>query len=173
MSSWGGKRSGCGRPSGSGRYGGAPTKAVRVPEHMLADIQRFVEYQGYQLPLYSNRVRAGFPSPADDHVETRLDLNDYMVKHPAATFFVQVAGDSMVNAGIFEQDLLVVDRSLEATSGRIVIAVVNQELTVKRFQKTKTGCELIAENPAYPPIVLEQGDELHIWGVVTHVIHHV
>ena len=140
---------------------------------MLADIQRFVEYQGYQLPLYSSRVRAGFPSPADDHVDTRLDLNDYIVKHPAATFFVRVAGDSMVNAGIFEQDLLVVDRSLQAASGRIVIAVVNQELTVKRFQKTKTGCELVAENPAYPPIVIKAGDELHIWGVVTHVIHSV
>lgn len=172
MSSWGGKRSGGGRPPGSGRYG-VPTKAVRVPEHMLADIQRFVEYQGYQLPLYSSRVRAGFPSPADDHVEARLDLNDYMVKHPAATFFVRVAGDSMVNAGIFENDMLVVDRSLEAASGRIVIAVVNQELTVKRFQKTKTGCELIAENPTYPPIIVEAGDELHIWGVVTHVIHSV
>lgn len=173
MSSWGGKRSGGGRPLGSGRYG-VPTKALRVPEHLIPDIQRFVEYKGFQLPLYSSHVRAGSPSSADDHVEeAHLDLNDYIVKHPAETFFVQVAGDSMINAGIFEQDMLVVDRSLPVSSGRIVIAAVNHELTVKRFQKTMDGCELIAENPAYPPIIIKQGDELHIWGVVTHVIHQI
>jgi len=125
------------------------------------------------LPYVTSYISAGFPSPADDHVDQTLDLHEYLVKHPAATFFVRVEGESMTGAGIFHGDLLVVDRSLTARDGSIVIAVVNGELTVKRLRKEKTMIRLVAENPAYTPIVITEETELVIWGVVTSVIHHV
>jgi DNA polymerase V len=116
-------------------------------------------------------VTAGFPSPADDYVEGRLDLNAHLVKHPAATFFVRVAGDSMIGAGIHPGDILVVDRSLEAVDKRVVIAVVNGELTVKRLRMTQGRITLAAENPAYAPMEIRPDMEFEIWGVVTTVIH--
>jgi DNA polymerase V len=87
----------------------------------------------YQLPLYANKISAGFPSPADDYIEMKLDLNTHLIKHPAATFFVRVSGDSMLNAGINSGDLLIVDRSIEPVDGKIVIVALNGELTVKRL----------------------------------------
>lgn len=122
-------------------------------------------------PLFASGVSAGFPSPADDYVEGRLDLNQFMVKHPAATFFVRVSGDSMIGAGIHDGDILVVDRSLEPVSGRVVIAVVNGELTVKRLFRCKGKARLLAENPGYPPIELTEETACEVWGVVTFVIH--
>ena len=124
------------------------------------------------LPLrrYTCRVAAGFPSPADDHLEGPLDLNAHLVAHPAATFVVRVEGDSMTGAGIRDGDLLVVDRSREAKSGAIVVAVVDGELTVKRLRVGRDGVRLEAENPAYRPIVVREGAELTIWGVVAHAI---
>ncbi len=122
------------------------------------------------LRLYVGRVAAGFPSPADDHFEGPLDLNAHLVAHPAATFVVRVAGDSMLGAGIRDGDLLVVDRSREAVSGAIVVAVVDGELTVKRLRVDRRGVRLEAENPAYKPIVVREGAELTIWGVVAHAI---
>lgn len=122
------------------------------------------------LRLFSSRIAAGFPSPADDHLEGPLDLNVYLAPHPAATFVVRVAGDSMVRAGIRDGDLLVVDRAREATSGAIVVAVVDGELTVKRLRMGREGIRLEAENPAYPPIVVHEHTELVIWGVVAHAI---
>lgn len=167
----GGKRAGAGRPAGSGRFG-EKTRAVRLPESMIESVQAFVAHQGYKLPLYSSKVRAGFPSPADEFIEAKLDLNELLVKHPAATFFVRVAGDSMINAGINDGDILVVDRGLEPTVGKIVIAAVNGELTVKRLQKDKHGKFLLMpENPDYPPIIVNPESGAHIWGVVTNVIH--
>ena len=122
-------------------------------------------------PLFGSRVQAGFPSPADDYVEGRLDLNKHLVKHPAATFFVRVAGESMINAGIHPNDILVVDRSLEPTDKRVVIAVINGELTVKRLRITNGALHLMAENPDYPPMEITPSMEFEIWGVVVHVIH--
>ena len=122
------------------------------------------------LPRYASRIAAGFPSPADDHLEAPLDLNEHLVKHPAATFVVRVDGDSMIGAGICDGDLLVVDRSLEASSGSIVVAVVDGELTVKRLWTRGRRVRLLAENPAYKPIEIGEGAELVVWGVVAHVI---
>lgn len=120
------------------------------------------------LPLFSSTVRAGFPSPAEDFVEGSLDLNKHLIEHPAATFFMRVSGDSMTGAGIYPDDLLVVDRSLKAVAGNIVIAVLHGELTVKRLAKEKEAWFLKAENPDYPRFELPEDAE--IWGVVTSSI---
>ena len=122
------------------------------------------------LPRYTSHVAAGFPSPADDHLETPLDLNAHLVAHPAATFVVKVQGDSMTGAGIRDGDLLVVDRAREARPGAIVVAVVDGELTVKRLRVGRDGVRLEAENPAYRPILVRESAELVIWGVVAHAI---
>ena len=125
------------------------------------------------LPFYLESINAGFPSPAADYVEGKLDLNEYLIKHPAATFMVRVTGESMVDAGIHSQDLLVVDRSLEPVDGRIVIAVIDGELTVKRLRKKNGQIWLMAENGDYPPIHVTADVTLLVWGVVTAVIHPV
>jgi len=124
-------------------------------------------------PLFGTHVSAGFPSPADDFLERKLDLNEYLISHPAATFFVRAAGDSMVGAGIYSGDILIVDRSLQPAEKKIVIAIINGEFTVKRLQKQKGQLFLVSESDAYQPIPVEDGVELEIWGVVTAVIHFV
>lgn len=126
--------------------------------------------KGRSIPYYACRVRAGFPSPADDYIESHLDLNEYLIAHPAATFFVRASGDSMIDAGIGEGDLLVVDRSIAAAHGHIVIAAVNGELTVKRLSIINGITQLMPENKAYPPLVITESLELVIWGVVIHAI---
>lgn len=123
------------------------------------------------LPLFGGKVPAGFPSPADDHLEATIDLNQHYIRHPAATFLVKVQGDSMVDAGIHSGDTLIVDRSLEAQSGSIVVAVVNGDLTVKRLSLEGDEIWLLPENAKYLPIPIREGMDLHIWGVVAHVIH--
>jgi DNA polymerase V len=123
------------------------------------------------LPLFSGKVTAGFPSPADDYVEKTLDLNELLVQKPAATFFVRAQGESMLGAGIHPNDILVVDRSIEPVPGKIVICALNGELTVKRLERDNEQWQLKAENPAYPDIVIYEALELVIWGVVTNVIH--
>jgi DNA polymerase V len=127
----------------------------------------------YSIPLYLVYVSAGFPSPAEDYIEGKLDLNKHLIQHPAATFFVRVTGDSMINAGIHPNDLLVVDRALEPRPGRIVIAVVNGELTVKRIHREKRQLYLMPENPEYEPLPITEGTDFQVWGVVTNVIHKV
>jgi len=122
-------------------------------------------------PLFTCGVSAGFPSPADDHIDRKLDLNELLIQHPVATFFVRVAGDSMKDAGINHGDILIVDRSLEATSEKIVIAIVNGELTVKRFVQSHTSCQLVAANSNYPPVEITEDTDFSVWGVVTSVIH--
>ena len=166
----GGARAGAGRPKGQGKYQ-QPTKPIRIPESMVDEVLAFVESQGYQLPLYSCAVQAGFPSPADDHMESQLDLNRHLIKHPTATFFVKAAGESMINAGIHPGDILVVDRSLEAKHGKIIIAAVNGELTVKRLHKRRQETYLMPENEAFQPIKIDEGSDMVIWGVVTNVLH--
>ncbi len=122
-------------------------------------------------PLLASRVEAGFPSPADDHVERSLDLNEELIPHPAATFFLRAGGSSMLGAGIHDGDLLVVDRALDAAPGRVVVAVVDGEFTVKRLTRTPRGLTLTAEHPGYPPIACGPETEVSIWGVVRSVIH--
>ena len=124
-----------------------------------------------QRPLFLSGVSAGFPSPADDYLDRELDLNEQLVKNPAATFFVRVAGDSMTGAGINDNDILVVDRSLEPANNNIDIAVINGELTVKRLIKKRKYCRLVAENPNYPPLEVDDEMGLEIWGVATFAIH--
>ena len=125
------------------------------------------------LPLYLSRVKAGFPSPADDFLDKRLDLNEHLIKHPSSTFFVKVKGDSMVGAGIHSNDILIVDRSIEPKDKRIVVAILNGEFTVKRVQKRNNKLFLVSENTDYPPIEITSGMDFEIWGVVLHVIHSV
>lgn len=122
-------------------------------------------------PFFTCGVSAGFPSPADEHIDRKLDLNELLIQHPVATFFVRVAGDSMKDAGINHGDILVVDRSLEAASGKIVIAIVNGELTVKRFVQNRASCQLVAANSDYPPVEITEDTDFSVWGVVTSVIH--
>jgi DNA polymerase V len=115
-------------------------------------------------------VTAGFPSPATDHCERKLDLNELCVQHPAATYFVRAQGDSMVEAGIFPGDVLVVDRSITAVHGDIVIASVNGELTVKRLE-TRPRMRLVPMNRQYKAIDVPDGADLEVFGVATTVIH--
>jgi SOS-response transcriptional repressors (RecA-mediated autopeptidases) len=124
-----------------------------------------------ELPLFTFKVPAGFPSPADDHLEASIDLNQQYIDHPAATFFVRVQGHSMKDAGIYSGDMLIVDRSLEPKSDSIVIAVVNGELTVKRLVIENQQVWLKPENTDYEPLQITEEMDLHIWGVVAHVIH--
>ena len=168
----GGKRKGAGRPKGSGKFG-EPTVPVRVPVSLVDEVAELVELKGRGLPLYGSRVQAGMPTMADDYMEGRIDLHDYVVQHPSATFFVRVQGDSMLGAGIHEGDILVVDRSLEAREGSIVIAVLDGDLTVKRLRRRNGRVELVPENEKYPVIQVGEEQEFRIWGVVTTVVHRV
>ncbi len=118
------------------------------------------------LPLYTSRAQAGFPAPGDDQVEKVLDINDLVVKHPASTFFVRVEGDSMVGAGIFSDDVLVVDRSVTPKDGSIVVAAVYGELVVKRLSARGDTHMLVSENEHYEPIVIGGNEDCFIWGVV-------
>lgn len=124
-----------------------------------------------KMPLFSSCVCAGFPSPADDYVEKRLDLNELLIKNSAATFFVKVTGESMIGAGINDGDILIVDKSKKADNNNIVIAVLNGELTVKRVQKNKNKLFLIPANDAFKKIEVTEDTDFIVWGVVTNVIH--
>lgn len=184
----GGARPGAGRKKGSSVYGES-TRAIRVPESMVAEIKTMLNLRqqahqapaGAQLPrphpeqqaipLFTGKVAAGFPSPADDYVEKTLDLNELLVQKPAATFFVRAEGESMLGAGIHPNDILVVDRSIEAVPGKIVICALNGELTVKRLAKRAGRLLLAAENTDYPDIEINTEMDMIIWGVVTNVIH--
>ncbi|EHL30582.1 LexA family protein [Legionella drancourtii] len=173
MSQRGGKREGAGRPSGCGKYGAEPTKTIRIPISRLADIHELLDQESKTpvLPLYLSKVQAGFPSPGDDYIDRYLDLNQQLVQHPAATFIVTATGDSMTDVGIHSGDMLIVDKSLEAQHGKIVIAALNGELTVKRLSKIRGRVQLLPENPRYKPIDITDEQDLVIWGVVIHVIH--
>ncbi|MDR3443263.1 MAG: translesion error-prone DNA polymerase V autoproteolytic subunit [Legionella sp.] len=173
MNQRGGKREGAGRPSGRGKYGAEPTKTIRIPVSRLPDIYTLLDKEAktHALPLYSSKVQAGFPSPGDDYIERYLDLNQQLIKHPAATFIVTATGDSMTDVGIHSGDMLIVDKSLDAVHGTIVIAALNGELTVKRLSKIAGRVQLLPENPKYKAIDITEGQDLVIWGVVTYVIH--
>ena len=122
-------------------------------------------------PFFLDSISAGFPSPASDYMENKLDLNDYLISHPAATFIVKASGASMTEAGISSGDLLIVDRSLTPKNGNIVIASVFGDLTVKKLKQKKQSFFLISANDEYPSIKVKEEMECFIWGVVTYVIH--
>ena len=119
----------------------------------------------------SAKVQAGFPSPADDHMERSLDLNEHLVRNPAATFFVRVQGESMRDAGIHGGDILVVDRSLTPADRQIVVAMLDGDFTVKRLRRKADQVFLEAGNETFPPIEIGENQDLVIWGVVTFIIH--
>jgi len=121
-----------------------------------------------ELPFFDTKVQAGYPSPADGYMSNSIDLNRHLIKHPETTFFIQVTGDSMKGAGIKENDLLIVDKSLSPTNNKIVIAVINNEFTVKRLKIINNEAYLVPENKEYTPTKIEDGT--YIWGVVTSVI---
>lgn len=181
----GGKRLGAGRPKGSGKFN-EPTRAIRVPESSVTYIEEFLghypeniknisdvipanvtEYTSkLKIPLFSSTVAAGFPSPADDHIEETLDLNEYMVQRPTSTFMLRVEGESMRDAGIMPNDILVVDRSVKPSHNKIIIAALDGELTVKRLFHRGGLIKLLPENPDYPEIELKSESDLVVWGVV-------
>jgi len=137
----------------------------------IAGIYSVKKDKKIELPFYTEKLSAGFPSPASDYIEKSLDLNEFLIKNPSATFFVEIQGDSMIGAGIHSGDILVVDRSLQAVHGKIVVAVINGEFTVKRLSWISNKIRLIAENPNYKPIEIIDGMDFEIWGVATTVIH--
>jgi DNA polymerase V len=124
----------------------------------------------FALPLFVHKISAGFPSPACDYMEDGLDLNSHLVKNKTSSFYFEVEGDSMINAGIFPGDKVLVDRSVDPKHGHIVIAVIDNEYTLKRLYKWRGVLELRPENSAYQPIRLKDAEELRVWGVVTAVI---
>lgn len=121
------------------------------------------------LPFFIEHVPCGFPSPAQDYVEDRLDINQLVIKHPNATYFIRVSGDSMIDAGIGDGDLLVVDRALTAQHGDIVVAAVDGEFTVKEL-RTRPFLQLVPHNTRYSPIHFQHGEALEIFGVVTFTV---
>lgn len=187
---WGGQRVGAGR-----KCAAEPTVTVRVPVSRKESIVQLVQQMkavpsacfptwlklqllaeqpvSQSIPLMSYSVRAGFPSPADDYIEKRIDLNEELIQHREATFFLRVRGHSMIDAGIDDGDELIVDRALTPEHHRIVVAAVDGELTVKRFYQRNGIVKLLAENPQYPDIEFKNGQEMMIWGVVTKIIKSV
>ena len=136
----------------------------------ITEIYELDQSTNLELPFFTTRISAGFPSPADDHIDQKLDLNS-LIKHPLDTFLVKVEGDSMVNAGIQDGDILVVDKAVEPLNNKIVVANINGELTVKRLKIVGTKVYLLAENPNYKSIEINTILDFTIRGVVTIVIH--
>ena len=139
----------------------------------VTEIWSFDPKTSIKIPLCIATVNAGFPSPAEGHIDRSLDLNEFLIKHPAATFLIKVTGTSMIQAGIHPGDILIVDKSLDPQDNNIVIAILNDEFTVKRFHRVNDKCYLMPENPAFKPIELGGDMTLQVWGVVTWVIHKV
>ncbi len=129
--------------------------------------------QALKLPLVAARISAGFPSGMEDFIERKIDLNEMLVTHQASTYFIRVQGDSMTGAGIQDGDILIVDRSVEPDNGKIVIAVLDGELTVKRIRRRGSRIFLHPENPKFAPLEVTAETAFEVWGVVMHVIHKV
>ncbi|WP_436916883.1 LexA family protein [Acinetobacter schindleri] len=172
--------------AGAGRKKSEETKVIRVPESKILDIKEYLKslkkeneitdirqfdpVTKIEIPLATERVQAGFPSPAQDYIDKKLDLNEFLINNANATFIVRANSLSMLNAGIDINDALIVDRSIEAKHRDIVIACIDNELTVKRLIVDVKGCWLKAENDEYPDIHPAEGQQFEIWGVVTNVI---
>jgi DNA polymerase V len=195
-SSRGGRRLGAGRKQAYGE----PTVPVRMPKRLVPAIQKWLKSHTDRtslvrnilpgetiahkasaayaadastgaFPLITYSVPAGFPSPAEDMIEGQIDLNQHLVRHPNSTYILRVSGWSMIGAGIHDGDEIVVDRALPARHGNIVVAVVDNQLTVKRLQTNPI--RLVAENPEFPDITFTNEKALEIWGIVTRVLHKV
>ena len=134
------------------------------------EIINFRKSKKTKIKLYTTSISAGFPSPAEDHMDISLDINEYLVKHPSSTFYIYVKGDSMIDSGIFDGDLLIVDRSLEVKSNSVVVAVIDGDFTVKKIKKDSGNLYLIPQNKKYKPILLENNMDFQIWGIVTYSI---
>ena len=135
------------------------------------DLFQSIQKKQILTPVFLDSVSAGFPSPATDYMESKLDLNEYLIKHPASTFIVKAKGPSMTDAGILSGDLLIVDRSITPKSNDIVIASIFGDLTVKKLQKKENSLFLLSANSDYPSIEVKEEMECFIWGVVTYIIH--
>ena len=194
MSNRGGKRENAGRPRGQGKYG-EPTVSIRIPESQGNNIKMFLDAyqqkrsgsdheatnvdefftptisdQPTRLPLFSTRVAAGLPSPADDHVEKHLDISEFLIDHAASTFFVTIKGDSMIDVGLLPDDKVVVDRSKTPSIGDIVLAVVDREFTIKILDYGANKMpRLMPANSSgtYRPIYIRPDTQFEIFGVVT------
>ena len=146
---------------------------ARKNEARITGIWGFDGTTKRKIPLFTTGISAGFPSPADDFIDKTLDLNEFLITHPSATFFVRVEGTSMIEAGIHPGDILIVDKALEPHAGSIVIAILDGEFTVKRFQRRGEKSYLLAANPDFKPIEIRESMTVEIWGIVTYVIHKV
>jgi len=146
-------------------------KLVKIHNSRMLDFYSADVSTGLELPLASSEISAGFPSPADDHLELKLDLNRALVRHPNATFYGRVKGYSMVDAGIEEGDLLVIDKSLEPKEGDIAVCFLDGEFTVKRIGRQDGGLCLLPANEGFEPIPVTGESDFLVWGVVTYVIH--
>ncbi len=166
----------------TGRPNGPPSVVVRLPVPIANLARRWATQplpEGYQavegrtrlaVPLVSSVASCGFPSPADDYLDRALDFNELLIEHPAATFAVRIAGESMTGAGMYPNDLAIVDRSLTPTSGCIVLALIDGEFTIKRFCRVDGGIVLLAENPLFSNIEIVEETRLEIWGVIKRSI---
>ena len=125
----------------------------------------------FRIPLLNDSVSAGFPSPADDYTEENIDLNEHLISNPFSTFFLRVKGESMINAGIKDKDLIIVDKSLIAKPGNIIIAMIDGEFTIKRLSIKNDELYLKAENHNYPDFSFKNHIDVQIWGVVIYSIH--
>jgi DNA polymerase V len=147
------------------------TKLKRIYKKKELDFFSLESDTPMKLPLFDSKISAGFPSPAEDYVELKLDLNEHLIQHPAATFFVKVSGHSMKEAGIHDGDMLIVDRALEPKNNDIAVCVINGEFTVKRIRKIKNEIYLIPANADYQAIKVSEQHEFQIWGIVSFIIH--
>ena len=143
----------------------------KMYKHKNLDLFQSIQKKQILTPVFLDSVSAGFPSPATDYMENKLDLNEYLIKRPAATFIVKAKGLSMTDAGILSGDLLIVDRSIVPKNNNIVIASVFGDLTVKKLQKKENSLFLLSANSDYPSIEVKEEMECFIWGVVTYIIH--
>jgi len=181
----GGFRLGAGRKPGSGLYG-EETKVMRIPRSSVSNIKKYLNLSrannveeislAYKettynpLFLFEHKVPAGFPSPADDHIEKRLDLNEYLIKKSDTTFFVKIKGDSMIDASINDGDIVIIDRSMQAKIGDIVLASVDGNFTIKTLSKYKLKPRLLPANEKYKPIEINEDTQFELWGVVTGAV---
>lgn len=165
MSPRGGVRKGAGRPKGE------ETKVMRIPVGKIRDVMAIIDEESSDIPLYTSKVQAGLPSVADDYIEGMVNLNALLINQAKNTFMVRATGDSMINVGIYNDDTLIVDKSITPSHGKIVIAAIDGELTVKRLDIGADGrVRLLPENDNYSPIEITAENEFSIWGVVTSAI---
>lgn len=169
-----------------GRPRSEPTTIVRLPIPVASiakrvangtlgfgDLNAFFSVEARDhttVPLVASRVAAGFPSPADDYLDRALDFNELLISNPSATFAVRIAGESMTGAGLFPGDIAVVDRSVAPFNGCVVLALVDNEFTIKRYRKKAGGVVLQAENKAFKDIIVPEDSAFEIWGVVRHAV---